>query len=46
MAAVDLNEAYDYMMDLALASRKQPLTTVIIRDLNRLVMLKNTDERS
>lgn len=44
MAAVDLNEAYDYMMDLA--SRKQPLTTVIIRDLNRLVMLKNTDERS
>ncbi|MBB1078779.1 Fic family protein [Limosilactobacillus sp. STM2_1] len=44
MAAVDLNEAYDYMMDLA--SRKQPLTTVIIRDLNRLVMLKNTDDRS
>lgn len=44
MAAVDLNEAYDYMMDLA--SQKQPLTTITIRDLNRLVMLKNTDERS
>lgn len=44
MAAVDLNEAYDYMMDLA--SKRQPLTTTTIRDLNRLVMLKNTDERS
>lgn len=44
MAAVDLNDAYDYMMDLA--SKKQPLTTTTIRDLNRLVMLKNTDERS
>ncbi|MBB1068702.1 hypothetical protein H5S40_00630 [Limosilactobacillus sp. RRLNB_1_1] len=32
------------MMDLA--SRNQPLTNVIIRDLNRLVMLKNIDERS
>lgn len=32
------------MMDLA--SRKQPLTLAIIRDLNRLVMFKNTDERS
>ena len=32
------------MMDLA--SRKQSLITVIIRDLNRLVMLKNTDVRS
>lgn len=44
MAAVDLNDAYDYMMDLA--SKKQLLTTTAIRDLNRLVMLKNTDERS
>lgn len=32
------------MMDLA--SRKQSLTTAIIRNLNRLVMLKNTDVRS
>lgn len=44
MAAVDLNQAYDYMMDLV--SRKQPLNVTTIRDLNRLVMLKNTDERS
>lgn len=44
MAAVDLNEAYDYMMDLA--SQKQALTTITIRDLNRLVMLKNTDQHS
>lgn len=34
LTAIDLNEAYDYMMDLA--SRKQPLNQSIIRDLNRL----------
>lgn len=44
MAAVDLNQAYDYMMDLA--SHQQSLTIETIRDLNRLVMLKNTDDRS
>lgn len=44
MAAVDLNQAYDYMMDLA--SHKHPLDITTIRDLNRLVMLKNTDIRS
>lgn len=33
-----LNEAYDYMMDLA--SRKQPLNQSIIRDLNRLSIAK------
>lgn len=38
LAAIDLNEAYDYMMDLA--SRKQPLTQSIIRDLNRLSIAK------
>lgn len=44
MAAVDLNQAYDYMMDLA--SHKHSLDITTIRDLNRLVMLKNTDVRS
>lgn len=44
MAAVDLNQAYDYMMDLA--SHRQSLTIATIRDLNRLVMLKNIDDRS
>ncbi|MCH3990332.1 MAG: Fic family protein [Lactobacillus sp.] len=40
--AIDLNEAYDYMMDLA--SRQQPLTTSIIRDLNRLSLAKTHPE--
>lgn len=44
MAAVDLNQAYDYMMDLA--SHKHSLDITTIRDLDRLVMLKNTDIRS
>lgn len=34
LAAIDLNDAYDYMMDLA--ATKQPLTETIIRDLNRI----------
>lgn len=38
LAAIDLNKAYDYMIDLA--SRKQPLTQSIIRDLNRLSIAK------
>lgn len=38
LAAIDLNDAYDYMMDLA--SRKQPLTQSIVRDLNRLAISK------
>lgn len=38
LAAIDLNEAYDYMMDLA--SRNQPLNQSIIRDLNRLSIAK------
>lgn len=42
LAAIDLNEAYDYMMDLA--SRKQPLTQSIIRDLNRLSISKTHPE--
>lgn len=39
LAAVDLTEAYDYMMDLA--RRKQPLTQTTIRDLNRLSLAKS-----
>lgn len=42
LAAIDLNEAYDYMMDLA--SRKQRLTQSIIRDLNRLSIAKTHPE--
>ncbi|WP_461226730.1 Fic family protein [Lacticaseibacillus suihuaensis] len=34
--AMDLNRAYDYMMDLA--ARPQPLTATTVRDLNRLAM--------
>ena len=40
LAAVDLASAYDYMLDLA--AQKQPLTEATIRNLNRLVMVKNT----
>ena len=35
---IDLNDAYNYMMDLA--TQKQPLTTTIIRDLNRISTLE------
>ena len=38
LAAIDLNEAYDYMIDLA--GRDQSLTQGIIRDLNRLSIAK------
>lgn len=34
LAAIDLNDAYDYMMSLA--ADKQPLTETIVRDLNRI----------
>lgn len=39
LSTIDLNEAYDYMLDLA--SHKQPLTQTAIRDLNRLALAKN-----
>lgn len=42
LSTIDLNEAYDYMLDLA--SRKQPLTQTIIRDLNRLSLAKTHPE--
>lgn len=42
LTAIDLTQACDYMLDLA--ASKQPLTVTTIRDLNRLVMLKNTDD--
>jgi Fic family protein len=38
LAAIDLNQAYEYMMDLAV--KKQKLTQSIIRDLNRLSLAK------
>lgn len=38
LSTIDLNEAYDYMLDLA--SHKQPLTQTAIRDLNRLALAK------
>lgn len=42
LSTIDLNEAYDYMLDLA--SRQQPLTQTIIRDLNRLALSKTHPE--
>lgn len=42
LSTIDLNEAYDYMLDLA--SRKKPLTQTIIRDLNRLSLAKTHPE--
>lgn len=44
LEAVDLNQAYEYMMDLA--ARKQPLTELAIRDLNRLATLQTAKVRS
>lgn len=38
LSTIDLNEAYDYMLELA--SRKQALTQTAIRDLNRLALAK------
>lgn len=38
MEAIDLNVAYDYMLDLA--SKKQPLNQRVIRELNRLATAK------
>lgn len=42
LSTIDLNEAYDYMLDLA--SHKQPLTQTAIRDLNRLALAKTHPE--
>ena len=41
MEAVDLAAAYDYMSELV--SKQAPLSERIIRDLNRLAMIKNSD---
>lgn len=38
LSTIDLNEAYDYMLELA--SKKQPLTQTSIRDLNKLALAK------
>lgn len=42
LSTIDLNEAYDYMLELA--SQKQPLTQTSIRDLNRLALAKTHPE--
>lgn len=44
LAALDLNRAYEYMLELV--DRQQALTATLIRDLNRLVMLRNTADQS
>ncbi|MES5119898.1 Fic family protein [Lactobacillus gasseri] len=42
LSTIDLNEAYDYMLDLA--SHRQPLSQTTIRDLNRLALAKTYPE--
>lgn len=42
LSTIDLNEAYDYMINLA--SHKQPLSQTAIRDLNRLALAKTHPE--
>lgn len=42
LAAIDLAQAYDYMLDLA--SRDIPLTQIIIRDINKIVLAKSNPE--
>lgn len=42
LSTIDLNEAYDYMLDLA--SHKQPLSQTTIRDLNGLALEKTHPE--
>lgn len=42
MEVLDLSSAYDYMMELV--AKPTPLTETIIRDLNRLVMIKTSDD--
>ena len=44
LETLDLNEAYEYMMSLA--SKKEPLTQTTIRDLNRIVTLQTTSDKS
>lgn len=42
LETLDLNDAYNYMMDLV--SRKQPLSQRVIRDLNRFVTAKTAKD--
>ncbi|WP_279403623.1 hypothetical protein [Secundilactobacillus kimchicus] len=44
LETLDLNEAYEYMMSLA--SKKEPLTQTTVRDLNRIVTLQTTSDKS
>ncbi|WP_258231781.1 hypothetical protein [Bombilactobacillus bombi] len=41
---IDLNDAYNYMMELA--TKKQPLTTTVIRDLNRISTLETMQPKT
>ncbi|WP_282804055.1 Fic family protein [Secundilactobacillus kimchicus] len=44
LETLDLNQAYEYMMSLA--SKKEPLSQTTIRDLNRIVTLQTTQDKS
>ncbi|ERL64405.1 Fic family protein [Schleiferilactobacillus shenzhenensis] len=44
LAAIDLNDAYEYMMDLV--AHKQPLSQQMIRDLNRIATLQTANPKS
>ncbi|MGP4116167.1 Fic family protein [Levilactobacillus zymae] len=44
LETLDLNEAYEYMMSLA--SKKEPLSQLTIRDLNRIATLQTAQDKS
>lgn len=44
LETLDLNDAYEYMQDLA--TQKQPLNQTVIRDLNRLATLQTAEKKS
>lgn len=44
LETLDLNEAYEYMMELA--SQKTPLSSTLIRSLNRIVTLQTTRDKA
>jgi Fic family protein len=44
LETLDLNEAYEYMMELA--SQQTPLSSTLIRTLNRIVTLQTTNDKA
>lgn len=44
LEAVNLSQAYDYMIDLA--TQKEPLTQAVVRDLNRLATLETAKNKN